>query len=105
MTKTETDRKRATINREKVAKIKLEKGCSDCGYDQDSRALEFDHKENTGLPGSGKQRTVASLMYASWKVIVEEMEKCEVVCCNCHAIRTAARRICASDGNGITCQT
>lgn len=75
-----------------LAQYKLEKGCIDCGYNKDARALEFDHIDNSGKPYTGKQRTVASLMYRSWETIMKEVAKCEVVCCNCHAIRTLERK-------------
>lgn len=83
---------RANLHRKKVAIIKVNNGCMDCGYNKDHRALEFDHRENIGLPWTGKQRTVAAMMYFSWKRIQEEIDKCDVVCCNCHAIRTSLRR-------------
>jgi hypothetical protein len=92
MTQRERDLKRATANRQFIAQYKLDKGCIDCGYNKDARALEFDHIHNDGKPHSGKQRTVASMMYFSMKKIMEEVSKCEVVCCNCHAIRTHERR-------------
>jgi hypothetical protein len=66
----------------------LKKGCADCGYNKHPAAMEFDH-----MPGTKKlfnigeeigNRSVESL----WK----EIAKCEVVCANCHAIRTATRR-------------
>lgn len=77
---------KATEKRAKLAEYKVEQGCTDCGYNKDARALEFDHK-----PGSDKIKTVASLLYSSWSVIWAEIEKCEVVCANCHAIRTMDR--------------
>lgn len=85
-------RQSANEKRKMVAQIKLDSGCVDCGYNKNSYALEFDHKDNTGIPYSGKSKTVASLMYYSWERILKEISKCEVVCCNCHAIRTFERR-------------
>lgn len=92
MTKKEKIFERADKKRKAIAKYKLEKGCVECGYNKDARALEFDHIENSGKPNSGKQRTVASMMYSAWETILEEISKCEVVCCNCHAIRTLDRK-------------
>jgi hypothetical protein len=43
--------------------------------------LEFDHVRPR-LRG-----TVASQMGKSWRVIQEEIDRCEVVCANCHAER------------------
>ena len=68
--------------REWLAAYKLEKGCADCGYNAHSEALDFDHVEDNkefGLGGRGGQ---------SWERIYAEVEKCEVVCANCHRVRT-----------------
>lgn len=75
------DAKRAIIGEYKVSI-----GCTDCGYKAHAWALEFDHK-----PEFKKWQSVGSLMYKPWDVIWAEIAKCEVVCCNCHAIRTYSR--------------
>jgi len=80
--------KRALRNRQTLDEYKLQIGCADCGYNKHAAALEFDH-----LPGTFKSQTVASLMYRSWERIWQEIAKCELVCANCHAIRTAERRL------------
>ena len=61
----------------------------DCGYKEHPDALEFDH-----LPEFEKVQGVGYLASKgySWAKIEAEMAKCEVVCGNCHRIRTAARR-------------
>lgn len=82
----ERNQARAELNRARLGVIKVEKGCTDCGYNVSPHALEFDH-----LPEFKKSRTVASLCWAAWERIMEEVNKCEVVCANCHAIRTAKR--------------
>lgn len=70
-----------------IDEFKLRAGCTDCGYRAHPAALQFDH-----LPGKGKLRNLAMLRHRSLKVIQAEMAKCEVVCANCHAIRTSERR-------------
>lgn len=80
------EKARATEKRKTLNAYKVEHGCTDCGYNKDARALEFDH-----LPGTEKTNTVMALCYKSWNVIWAEVEKCEVVCANCHAIRTMDR--------------
>lgn len=58
--------------------------CVDCG-ESDPLVLEFDHLV-------GKAFTVADGMKSqSWAAILAELEKCEVVCVNCHRRRTAIR--------------
>lgn len=74
--------------RERRDVLKLERGCVNCGYSRHPAALEFDH-----LPGSEKSKDIAALIsYGKpWSVVLAEIEKCEVVCANCHRERTAAR--------------
>ncbi len=72
---------------ERINAIKLERGCADCGYNAHPAALDFDH-----LPGAEKWRGVSRLMTVRWEKVAEEIAKCEVVCANCHRIRTAERR-------------
>jgi 5-methylcytosine-specific restriction endonuclease McrA len=59
--------------------------CSDCG-EQDPVVLEFDHLRDKSFNISQKFRERA------WQTILDEMEKCEVVCANCHRRRTAKRQ-------------
>ena len=80
------NRANADAKRLRIADYKLEKGCTDCGYNENAAALEFDH-----LPGFDKTKTVGSFCWSSWERIMEEIKKCEVVCANCHAIRSAGR--------------
>jgi len=65
-------------------------GCTDCGYDAHPAALEFDH-----LPGFQKDFGIgnANNLNVSMERLLAEIAKCEVVCANCHAIRTANRRM------------
>jgi hypothetical protein len=59
--------------------------CVDCG-EGDPVVLEFDHL------GEKLFDIGQALPYRSWKRILEEIEKCVVVCANCHRRRTARRR-------------
>lgn len=71
-----------------IQALKLERGCTDCGYRGHPAALEFDH-----LPGTVKLHRIATMASGSTKAKIDaEIAKCEVVCANCHAIRTACRR-------------
>ena len=66
---------------------KLAQGCADCGYNTNAYALQFDH-----VMGD-KKDTVSNLIRSdyAWSTIKAEILKCEVVCANCHAVRTKAR--------------
>ncbi len=59
---------------------KMDRGCADCG-ETDPIVLEFDHQHS-------KAHNVATMMHHSFETIIAEMEKCEVVCANCHRRRT-----------------
>jgi hypothetical protein len=61
--------------------------CADCG-ESDPVVLEFDHLDTQAKSFDIGQ----SLPYRKWESILEEIEKCEVVCANCHRRRTARRR-------------
>ena len=82
------------INTAFIQAIKLAKGCVDCGYRDHAEALEFDH-----LPGYVKRMNVSEMTRFSRKTIEAEIAKCEVVCANCHRVRTALRRELASSGD------
>ncbi len=69
-----------------LAQIKMGFGCADCGYREHPEALDFDH-----LPGCEKLFQI-SYGNVAWGRLLAEMEKCEVVCANCHRIRSASRR-------------
>lgn len=62
---------------------KVDKGCTDCGYNAHHAALEFDHIIGV------KRINVCNA--DSIKAAQKEIEKCEVVCSNCHKIRTYNR--------------
>lgn len=70
--------------RRKVLKVKaLEyKGakCECCGYAKSSRALQFHH-----LDPNEKDFTISSGQTKSWEKIKDELDKCILLCSNCHA--------------------
>lgn len=59
--------------------------CVDCG-ERDPVVLEFDHLRDKSFSIGTK------LSHRAWVSILAEIEKCEVVCANCHRRRTALRR-------------
>lgn len=77
-----TKRVRAENGRKIVAYLK-EHPCADCNED-DFVVLDFDHLRD-------KTQNVSSMKDMAWSRIKEEIEKCEVVCANCHRRRTVKR--------------
>jgi hypothetical protein len=75
-------------NHKKMWELLLTKKCVDCGI-KDARVLEFDH-----LPEYEKKFEIARAVAGStrsWELILSEINKCEVICSNCHKIRTMTR--------------
>lgn len=79
-------RNRYAANLKFVQDYKVTKGCADCGYDAHHAGLEFDHVSPR------KRGTVSEMMGRSMKMLLEEIEHCEVVCRTCHNIRTWNRK-------------
>ena len=69
--------------RKKIRLMALEyKGgkCQKCGYDRCSDALEFHHNNL-----SDKDFSISSKGYTrSWNRVREELDKCTLLCANCH---------------------
>jgi hypothetical protein len=61
--------------------------CADCGLCYPSFVMEFDHRDGDDKLGNISH----ALNYWSWKRILAEVSKCDVVCANCHRMRTARR--------------
>lgn len=68
--------------------VKQAAGCMDCRQDffEFPNVLDFDHRYN-----EIKLFNLGHVSSQSWEVIIQEIEKCDVVCSNCHRIRTAKR--------------
>lgn len=80
-----TSEKRAAKKREFVNKLK-DKPCTDCGGKFHPCAMDFDHlgDKSFSISSAVNCRTIIAIM--------SEMEKCELVCANCHRVRTYNRR-------------
>ena len=67
--------------------------CERCGYDRCTEALDFHHNDPTkkdfGVSSKGYTR--------SWKRVQEELDKCVMLCANCH--RETHAELAASRGN------
>jgi 5-methylcytosine-specific restriction endonuclease McrA len=53
--------------------------CSVCGYDKCLQALEFHHKM-----AKDKEFQLSKYTHCSYKVLKDELDKCTLVCSNCH---------------------
>jgi|TARA_R100001530_G_scaffold130114_1_gene100832 hypothetical protein len=65
---------------------KLSKGCRECGYKKSPYALEFHHRDRRL-----KIKNVSNFRKSSWtqlENIVKEVQKCDILCSNCHKILT-----------------
>lgn len=68
-----------------VREIKESSPCLDCGVKYPYYVMEFDHLHS-------KTKTVSWLMSrGTIDQVIEEIEKCELVCSNCHKVRTWQR--------------
>ena len=74
--------------RKRILDFKINGYCVDCGYKGEKypSVLEFDHI------GTDKVFAISQGSSYSWEAIMKEISKCELVCANCHRIRTANRR-------------
>lgn len=78
-------------NQEFILQFLLGQQCVDCGYDN-FIALEFDHRDP-----AEKSFTISRFLSRSscseeaHSRLREEIKKCDVVCSNCHTIRTAKK--------------
>jgi hypothetical protein len=82
-TRPNTERKMKEIH-----EYQMEKGCADCGFNKHPAALEFDHVNPSEKVFNIGEQIGTKSRESLW----EEIAKCEVVCANCHAIRTATCR-------------
>lgn len=73
-----------------VDDLKGSSPCMDCGISYPAHVMDFDHR-----PGEVKLFEIAdavSSLGLSLKRILPEAAKCDIVCANCHRIRTYSRR-------------
>lgn len=77
--------------RKEVATLKESNPCTDCGVYYPAIVMEFDHTN------SDKIDSVARLINSGNRTkIYEEIAKCELVCANCHRLRTLSRLLAGS---------
>ena len=59
--------------------------CTDCGGSFPPECMDWDHVEGTKIKGLGNMGQYVG------PALLAEIEKCELVCANCHRIRTRSR--------------
>lgn len=64
-----------------------DKPCTDCHTKYPFYVMQFDHISNN------KEHTIARMIQKKSEIIMAEIDKCEVVCANCHAERTYKRSL------------
>jgi hypothetical protein len=71
-------------NRRRINEIKASVSCVDCGQRFPAICMDFDHQFGP------KVEEVSRLLSngRAWDVLAEEIAKCEIVCANCHRIRS-----------------
>ena len=87
MTEKELAQKTKQQYKKRLKEIKEASGCTDCGI-KNHIVLDFDHIRD-------KKYNVSRMIHDgfSWAAIKKEIAKCEVVCANCHRVRTYERLI------------
>jgi hypothetical protein len=90
-TRVERLRKRRIRRRELIAwyrKLKQDRPCADCEATFHHAAMHWDH-----LPGAAKCSEISNMVLRGFRreAILDEIDKCELVCANCHAVRTFNR--------------
>lgn len=70
------------LRRRKLAAVEYKGGkCCRCGYDKHYAALQFHH-----VDPSTKTAKWTGFRNRSWDEVKRELDKCEMVCANCHLI-------------------
>lgn len=81
--------KRAQI-RDWIRALKMNKPCADCGKHYPPTCMDFDHRDpdqkEFNICGDATRE-----LYSQEKIL-EEVAKCDIVCANCHRIRSAIQR-------------
>lgn len=89
----QSSRKRKVLGFKFLSEMRRAQPCMDCGQSFPTRCMDFDHR-----PGETKKHQVASMVGLhksfSTSAFIAEMNKCDVVCANCHRIRTHEREQC-----------
>jgi hypothetical protein len=67
---------------------KTSKGCVSCGYNHSPYALDLDH-----VDASSKIQSPSRMFLWTLKKLMQEIRKCQVMCRNCHGIKSATEEL------------
>ena len=70
-----------------IIDLKSKTPCKDCGNIFHPVSMDFDHVYGK------KKFNIGSSNLSSWNHVLSEIEKCEIVCSNCHRVRTLKRKL------------
>lgn len=89
---------RIYLRRRKLVDALKNRPCMDCGDWLEPFQMDFDHR-----PGTVKEFAIGTFAYATVPRILVEIAKCDVVCANCHRLRTHKRKqhYGSHDANGV----
>jgi hypothetical protein len=86
---------RSYMKRRELVRQMKSRACADCGIQYPFYVMDFDHRE-----GERKEYELNRIDRMTIRAILSEIKKCDVVCANCHRVRTYKRRIKhAGEGN------
>lgn len=86
------------VKLEYVNSIKENNPCTDCGMKYHYCQMQFDHI------GDDKVEAVSRLIRSGTLVSIKlEIAKCELVCANCHALRTYGRIMANKENHDAVC--
>lgn len=74
--------------RKRLWDLKTDKPCVDCGVSYPPYVMDFDHRDR-----SAKRFNLSKGWNQSWESVELEMNKCDLVCSNCHRIRTFRNKL------------
>jgi pterin-4a-carbinolamine dehydratase len=71
-----------------IESIKEAAACADCHHHYPACAMDFDHVHGNKVSTIGRM----IILNYSFDELVDEIAKCEIVCSNCHRVRTRDRK-------------
>lgn len=80
---------RDTLRKSRLSDWLKDVPCTDCGGRFPPEAMDFDHVRGEKL--ANVSQTIFSSAF-TMRMFREEVAKCEVVCANCHRVRTRGRK-------------